>query len=364
MKVLLVEPAYDHPFPHLFTLKAITWWRAQDADVTWTKGMGIELGEDGYDLMQVTTPIFSWAVPDSFRLIRHYAARYPKAEIQVGGVMGTLHASLYEKETGIRPFRGVHRGIIASRPAWEEFPGERVCRVMISAGCSVGCGFCLVTPMYGAQSWKIPGWQDHFAPREIWHVIDDNLSQSLLSIQGLADEVLEFWSRPDRHPFDLNSGVEPRSFTDKVADVMVQLPIHPWRTALDEASETAYTTRAVEMMVARGVPAKSIHVYLLYGWKDDLSDALARLDALLDLGVVPFAMRFVPLDWFGGRQEYRPPHWHPLHYIDFARYVNQAKRKSLASMRRKWPFRWFLENCQSHDHKDDPLLRGEVSVRA
>jgi len=274
MNVLLVEPVYDHPFPHLFTLKAITYWRSQGESVRWTKGNAVE----------------------------------------------------------------------------------------ITTGCSVGCGFCLVPKLYGVRSRRVDRWQTHFADREIWHVIDDNLSQSMLSIPSLADDLLEFFGAagPSHgHPIDLNSGIEPRSFTDEVADVLTQLPVHPWRTALDETSEAPYTLRAIEMMKQRGVDPKELHVYLLYGWKDDLADALHRLDLLLDADVTPFAMRFVPLDWFGGKLEYRPPHWYPLHYIDFARYVNQMKRRSLKSARR-WSFRWFLENCTSHDHRDDPYLKGET----
>ena len=367
MKVLLVEPNYEHPFPHLFILKAITFWRDQGAEVMWTKGYGIEASGYEPNMIQMTTPIFSWAVPNCIQLIKFYQEHYPRAKIEVGGVMATLHAKIFEAATGIKPFEGVHGGIINSRPAWEEFPKQKLCRVMITAGCGVGCGFCLVTPMYKAKSYEIFEWQSHFAERDYYHVIDDNFSQSIATIKGLGDRLLEFFSTwTKKKTFDLNSGVEPRSFNDSVAATVCQLPIKPIRTALDETSEADFTLKAIQILHQKGFDPRRIHVYLLYGWRDDIQDALYRLSILMPEGkppiAVPMAMRFVPLDWFGGRFDYQPPQYHRLHYIDFARYVNQLKRHSLFSLTKRWTFKEFLERCESHNHSNDPILKGDISI--
>lgn len=355
MRVLLVEPHYDHPFTHLFILKAITHWRGRGAEVSWTKGFGIETEGKSFDLVQITTPIFSWAMGTAIETILYYKQRYPQANFEIGGVLASNHPKLIEEKTGVRPHIGIHKEILNAAPSWDAFPKERLCRVQITVGCGVGCGFCLVPKMYGPRSYEVENWQSHFNDAlPIWHVIDDNLSQALTTISGLDDRLLAF-CREHPHRFDLNSGIEPRTFTEKVADVLTQLPIWPYRTAFDEVSEEKYVRRTIEALLQRGLSKQKIHVYLLYGYKDSLDDATYRLNVLFEYGVVPFAMRYVPLDWFGPRQGYRPPEWDPLHYIDFARYVNQLKRHSLYSNHR-WTFTDYLAHCESHNHYDDPML--------
>ncbi len=337
-KVLLVEPDYEHLFPHLFLLKAITFWRGQGAEVSWTRGYGLEIEGSQPDLIQITTPVFSWAVPNSIEQIKSFRERFPNTEIQVGGVMATTHSKVYEDTTGIKPFEGVHAGIMNSRPSWEDFPKERLCRVMTTYGCNVGCGFCIVPRAYKPLPVEVWEWRTHFNPRaETTHVIDDNFSLSITTIKGFGDRLLAFF-QSFKGTFDLNSGVEPQSFSERVADVVCALPVKPIRTALDETKEVDKTMKVLEILHQRGFKANQIHVYLLYGWKDDIEDALYRLNLLVPEGkeplATPFAMRFVPLDWFGGRFDYQPPQYTREDYIQFARYVNMMKRRDLHSKNR------------------------------
>jgi hypothetical protein len=333
LKVLLVEPQYEHPFPHLFLLKAITFWRLQGAEVSWTRGYGIETSDP--DLIQMTTPIFSWAVPHSIQQVKFYRERFPKAKLEVGGVMATTHAKVYEDATGIKPFLGVHQGIVNCRPSWEDFPNEKLCRVEMTVGCNVGCGFCIVPKIEGTSVYEVWNWQTHFNPKaETNHVIDNNFSLSVSSIRGFGDRLLSFF-QDFKGTFDLNSGVEPQSFSERVADVVCALPIKPIRTALDEVKEADKALRTIEILHQHGFNANQIHVYLLYGWKDDIQDALYRLSLLVPEGkeplATPFAMRYVPLDWFGERFDYQPPQYTREDYIQFARYVNMMKRRDLHS---------------------------------
>lgn len=359
MRILLVEPQYEHPFPHLFLLKAITFHRSQGNDVKWTRGYGIEYAGNAFDLIQITTPVFSWAVPNSIQLINWYTANFPNTKIEVGGTMGTVHSKIYEASTGIKPFQGVHSGIVNSRPAWEEFPKERLCRVQGSIGCNVGCGFCIVPRIYGTTTYEVWNWQSHFNERaEVNHLIDDNFSLSVATIKGYADHLLEFFAnwKAEKKTFDLNSGVEPQSFTDRTADIICQLPIKPIRTALDETREAEKTLRAIEILHQRGFNANQIHVYLLYGFvkdgkpMDTIEDALYRLSLLVPEGkdpiATPFAMRFVPLDWFGDRFGYQPPQYSREDYIQFARYVNMMKRRDFHS-KHKMSYQQFKEWAKS-----------------
>ncbi len=337
MKVLLVEPAYDHPLPSLFIMKAMTYWRMEGEEVVATRGMGIETEEP--DLIQITFPIWSWAFEKGIATVKFYQGRYPKAEIQIGGVMATLHEKLVVERTGIKPHLGPVLAIEESRPDYTYPPSLRcdVAQVRAWIGCPKDCDFCMVTKAFGARLIPVRGWRSHWdASKRIWQWIDDNAS---VAPPEWWEETADFFQAVG-HKVDQNSGNEPRWMTDRKTDALVRMPMSCYRTAFDEKDEEKFVRRFIEMLLQRGVPPSKIHCYLLFGFKDDIEDALYRFDILWgEYHVMPFAMRMVPLDWSGGRWDYCPPHWERPDLINFARYVNQKK------MMKKMTWKQFKERA-------------------
>ena len=53
---------------------------------------------------------------------------------------------------------------------------------------------------------------------------------------------------------------------------------------------------AIKRLHSAGIPKRNIKVYVLIGFQDSPDDALYRLRLIRNLGIIPFPMRFQPLD--------------------------------------------------------------------
>jgi len=356
MRVVLVDPRDLGRMPHLFTMKALTYWREQGADVTVSGRGTLDSFIERPDLVQITTPLFSWYLDESLDSVRQWAAT--GCDVEVGGVLASNHTKAYEA-LGVRVRRGIWWEIEPSRPACEDFPDLPISRFFATHGCN-GCPLglrvdpdngepaCLVPRFEGRMLQEVPGWQDHICDRHggLRELMDNALNMAPTEVLWRVREAIT-------KPTNLSSGVEANTMNDRAGEILGPVPFRPWRTAFDETREERGVVRTIEILAANGVDPKRFHVYVLYGHQDDLEDAEYRVRRVFELGAWPFAMRYVPLNHTDGKRTYLPPRWDRRDYIEFARWVNIQKRTGLAKsgrpqMDRLIPFRKWVEDGAGH----------------
>jgi radical SAM superfamily enzyme YgiQ (UPF0313 family) len=101
--ILLVEPAYNNPYPPLGLMKISTWHKKKGDEVLLIKdplhNRTLDLFEqneryykklkDHYDIIYITS-LFTYQAQYAIQSIRYYKNRFPDARIRVGGIMATL----------------------------------------------------------------------------------------------------------------------------------------------------------------------------------------------------------------------------------------------------------------------------------
>jgi hypothetical protein len=334
VRVVLVDPGDLGRMPHLFTLKAITYWRGQGADVRVAGPEPPLWAFDGEppDLVQITTPLFSWDMAAAEATVRAWS--YRSGDVEVGGVLASNFPARFAKY-GVKVHHGIRWEIESARPACEDFPDLPISRFFATHGCG-GCPLglmvdpdngqpaCLVPRFEGRQLRAVPGWEGHVCDRHGLRELMDN------ALNMASPEVLWRVREAITRPTNLSSGVEANTMDDRAGEILGPIPFRPWRTAFDETREERGVVRTIGILKANGVDPKGVHVYVLYGHRDDLADAEYRVRRVFELGAWPFAMRYVPLNHFAGKRDYLPPAWDRQDYVDFARWVNVQKRIGLA----------------------------------
>jgi hypothetical protein len=173
---------------------------------------------------------------------------------------------------------------------------------VFSRGCPEGCGFCIVTPMEGAEFTLIPD-----APvRPV--LCDNNLSALPAQYQ---DFIIERYRAESVPLLDANSGFEPKTFSPDVYarwkplvnnelglrdEQGVKYQAGPWRFAYDDLPERKEALAVMRMLADE--PAKRKRVYVLIG-NEPFADCMQRIQETLDHGCEPHiqpVMKLVALE--------------------------------------------------------------------
>lgn len=96
---------------------------------------------------------------------------------------------------------------------------------------------------------------------------------------------------------DYNQGLEAKLVCDNpaIADLLARMKWSRYiRFAADTTERLPYVVKAVEMLSERGLKPYRVFVYVLIG--PDVQDALNRINALKELGVMPFAQPYRDFD--------------------------------------------------------------------
>jgi hypothetical protein len=171
-------------------------------------------------------------------------------------------------------------------------------------GCIRRCGFCAVPRLEGDLV-ELEEWE----PARL--VCDNNLlAASRVHFDRVVDRLKSFVERgaralppsvppagreEKRKPVDFNQGLDARLLTEYHASRLAELDCLA-RLAFDHSSMEMRFLRAVQRLRDAGFPKRRIRVYVLIGWQDTPEDAAYRLGVVKDLKLLPFPMRFEPLD--------------------------------------------------------------------
>ena len=225
--------------------------------------------------------VFSWQMQRAYqRAVWLWAEGY---NVRAGGPAVALNPRYLEPVAQIG-------GII------DALPHHNPNATFTSRGCIRSCPFCAV-PTTEGDLVELQNWE----PKPI--VCDNNL---LACSRTHFDRVID---RLNGIPqVDFNQGLDARLLIPYHAERLAKLDLFCVRLAWDHIGEESAVRRAVDILVAAGIPRKRIRVFCLIGWNDTPEDALYRLTSVIQLGGYPNPMRYQPLD-SRQKNEYVGPAW-------------------------------------------------------
>lgn len=149
-------------------------------------------------------------------------------------------------------------------------------------GCPNRCSFCAVPKIEGDFK-ELTTWK----PAPI--ICDNNLfAASTTHFNKVIDSIKQF-------PFvDFNQGLDVRLLKNSHLSELQKLQSCKIRYAFDHISEESTVIDAIRKTKRKGL--KNISCYVLIGYRDTPEDAKYRLNLILKEGVLPFPMRYQPLN--------------------------------------------------------------------
>jgi hypothetical protein len=196
--------------------------------------------------------------------------------------------------------------VILGGPAYDdsggEFVGGRYLKkgyVMTTRGCPNLCPWCFV-----------PQREGELRTLEIVegnNVLDNNLLAAPKEHITAVFEML----RKQRRGASFTGGLDARLLNDWHIELLNSIRVKQIFLAYDHRGQWPCVVRAAEMLREVGYNREKLRCYVLVGYQDDtIGQALERLEAVWEIGLMPFAMLFEP----GCRRDamVRDPEWRKL----------------------------------------------------
>lgn len=227
--------------------------------------------------------IFSWDIPGMIQAVN--MVRSWGKEVEIGGPAATFMHRYIEVHTGIKPHIGLDDRF---ERVLGEYDGDSIFQKMTftSRGCPNGCRFCGVKRLEpNAIEY------DDFPLASI--LADNNILATSWDHQR---QVVNKYGNFDR-VIDINSGFDVRFFQEKHYQLYSRLLLLQWRFAFDSLDVWADVWRVAKMMRDHGFDRHKVMFYVLIGFPGTVpEDAFFRLNSIIELGMNPYPMRYVPLN--------------------------------------------------------------------
>jgi hypothetical protein len=196
-------------------------------------------------------------------------------------------------------------------------------------GCVNACGFC-----------GVPTIEPIYSELSDWPVLPIVCDNNLLAASGahFNSVIDKLKLLPDTRIVDFNQGLDARLMTPHHASRLAELGCL-CRIAFDNTKLEKPVFKAIDYMVAAGIPKRNIRCYVLIGFNDTPEDALYRLQTLWSYGVTPNPMRYTPLNSLTGK--YVGENWTNAELIRYMRYWANLRATQ------KVPFDEFCGGVQS-----------------
>ena len=261
------------------------------------------------------TSLFTWDYDSVQQTALSYVKRFGEENVTLGGICASLMSNRFN---GIPLHIGEDPELDSVAPDYSLFPELEVDIGYTSRGCPRSCGFCMVNKLETFRT--IPEWRCILSGQHKKVIFWDNnfLATSREHQIDVLEEV-----RERKLLVDFNQGLDIAHLSDSHLDLFKDVRFSPLRFAFDSKGKEKAIDKGLSMLKENGFNMGNVKIYCLYGFKDDLQDALYRVQKLWhEYGALPFAMRYQPLD---GTQKnaYTPENWDRFDYINFARWVNQ-----------------------------------------
>lgn len=312
--VLLVEPAYNNPYPPLGLMKISTWHKEKGDEVQLVKdplhNRTLDLFEqneryykklkDHYDIIYITS-LFTYQAQYVIQSIRYYKNRYPNARIRVGGIMATLIPEYIKEKTGVDPHVGLLRGAENSSPDYSWFPNLPYSITFTSRGCPNRCPFCAVRK-HEPEFIVKENWVDDIDITKTGIIFWDNNWLASPNFEKDVKRLKKFRKEAGITRIDFNQGLDCRLMDEDKAKLLSQIKIKPLRLAFDNTSEDGYIQKAIKLAQEYGF--KDISVYVLYNSEDNHDTPeyfYYRIDEITKLGAWAYPMRYRPVTSINGQ---------------------------------------------------------------
>ena len=249
----------------------------------WGNGF-VEITEDHRKYLSV---VFSWKLEEA--VLRYEELLREGYDVEIGGPAAD------------------YAGVSSVDGSMDFAHHHNPCATRTSTGCVFNCDFCIVPKVEGGlrekHDWKV-------AP-----VVYDNCLNacSRCHFDAVVDSLKGV---PD---VDLNQGISAALLTQHQADRLAELDLKYVRLAWDTVSYESKFMRGYEILRRAGISKRKIGVYVLIGFRDTPEDALYRLETIRGLGILPFPMRYQPLDT-PKRNSYVGEHWTHSELVRYCRY--------------------------------------------
>ena len=311
--VLLVEPAYNNPYPPLGLLKIST-WRKRKGDVVQLikdtlhnpavdefqkKEKCYNKLKDHYDVIYITS-LFTYQAHYVIESIRYYKNKFPNAHIKVGGIMATLLPDYIKEKMNIQPHVGLLRGAENCPPDYSWYPGLPFSISFTTRGCPRNCPFCAVKkhePKFKVR----PNWPEDIDVTKGKIIFWDNNWLASPNFEKDVRILMKF-RKVGITGIDFNQGLDCRLLDEEKIKLLNQVKIQPLRLAFDNCSEDGHIQKTIQLAQKYGF--KDIRVYVLYNF-DDNNDTpeyfYYRISEINKLGALAYPMRFRALNNANGR---------------------------------------------------------------
>jgi hypothetical protein len=311
--ILLVEPAYNNPYPSLGLMKISTWHKKKGDDVMLIKdnshNSALDLFERNekcykklkkhYDIIYITS-LFTYQAQYVIESIEYYRNKFPKARIRVGGIMATLMPEYIKEKTGIEPHIGLLRGAENCPPDYSWYPNLSYSISFTTRGCPRNCSFCAVRkhePEFKVKE----NWQEDIdiTKREI--IFWDNNWLASPNFENDIKILMKFRKIGVTH-IDFNQGLDCRLLDEDKVKLLSQIKIDPLRLAFDNHSEDGYIQKAIQL--AHKYEFKDIRIYVLYNseYNNDTPEYFYyRINEVNKLGALAYPMRYRPINSTNGQ---------------------------------------------------------------
>lgn len=257
-----------------------------------------------YDLVAFSA-IFSWHAPALIDGARQVAGR---TTVEIGGPGTFALAQRIERETGVRPLRGLDPRFERQRP----LPNEPFSQTFTARGCPVGCGFCIAPRIEGRRVIVYPD----FSPAPV--VLDNNILAAPVAHQ---ERVIERLLAQDYEQVDFNSGFEAARFDAAAFERFRRLPLKCWRLAFDETRDANAVREAMRLLRSHKISGPKVRVYVLFG-NEAPQACHDRARQVIAWGGEPFVQPLVALNALEKRPIARHG-WTEQALKDASRYYNR-----------------------------------------
>ncbi len=311
--VLLVEPAYNNPYPPLGLLKISTWHKRKGDIVQLVKDtphnqLIDEFQEkekcyknlrDHYDVIYITS-LFTYQAHYVVDSVRYYKNRFPNTRVKVGGIMATLLPDYIKEKTNIQPHVGLLRGAENCPPDYSLRPDLTYSISFTTRGCPRNCPFCAVKkhePKFIVKE----NWPRDIDITKRQIIFWDNNWLASPNFEKDVERLTKF-RKVGITGIDFNQGLDCRLLDEEKIKLLNQVKIQPLRLAFDNCSEDGHIQKTIQLAQKYGF--KDIRVYVLYNFEDNNDTPeyfYYRVKEMNKLGALAYPMRFRALNNANGR---------------------------------------------------------------
>ena len=311
--ILLVEPAYNNPYPPLGLMKISTWHKRKGdevhliednphspiLDLFEKKERCYKKFKDHYDMIYITS-LFTYHAKYVINSIKYYQNRFPDARIRVGGIMATLMPEYIKEKTSIKPHIGLLRGAENCPPDYSWYPNLSYSISFTTRGCPRNCPFCAVKK-HEPEFIVKENWVEDIDITKKGIIFWDNNWLFSPNFEKDVKRLMKF-RKLGITQIDFNQGLDCRLLDEYKIELLSKIKITPLRLAFDNCSEDGYIQNAIKLAQRYGF--RDIRVYVLYNFESDYDTPeyfFYRVNEINKLGALSYPMRYRPIDSINGQ---------------------------------------------------------------